>query len=373
MKEILAAKPSITQLEIDYVNDAVTNGWGKHCYDYLHRLSDCIKSHFSVKYAWPTSSCHGALHIVLKSIGVEAGDEVIVPDVTWASGSVFPISWVGAKPVFVDVKKNTWCIDPDLIERSITPRTKAIIAVHLYGNMAEMNQLKAIAERHKLILIEDAAEAIGSTYHDEKAGSIGDFGVFSFHGTKTLTTGEGGVIVSNRDDYAEIISTIENQGRRPGARLFWCDEIGLKYKMSNIQAALGLAQFERVEDLVKKKRLNFHTYREELNSLSDIHMNYEDDEMINGYWQPTLIFGESWQFDETKRDQLVRDMIGQKIQIRPFFYPVSSMPPYANSDNLTNEVSYSLYQSGINLPSYHDMEQEDIRYIVQKLKTFLPG
>ncbi|EGJ33226.1 putative pyridoxal phosphate-dependent, cell-wall biogenesis regulatory protein, partial [Moorena producens 3L] len=318
-----------------------------------------------------TSSCHGALHLVLKAIGVEKGDEVIVPDITWASGTVFPVCWVGAKPIFVDVKQDTWCIDPSLIEAKITSKTKAIIAVHLYGNMADMDELRTIANRHNLILIEDAAEAIGSAYKGMKAGTIGDFGVFSFHGTKTVTTGEGGVIITNSDKYTETLSTLENQGRKPGSRLFWCEEIGLKYKMSNIQAALGLAQFERVEELVQKKRWIFEAYKNQLSDLPDKTMNHEDIHVTNGFWQPTIVFGDSWAFDEGRRNQLVDDMIAEKVQIRPFFYPVSSMPPFESNANDENEISYSIYKTGINLPSYHELESEDISYIVQKLKNHL--
>jgi len=209
-------KPSITDLEIAYVTDAITNGWGDHCYDYINRFTETLKSCFGLNHAWPTSSCHGALHIVLMALGIGPGDEVIVPDITWI-GSVSPIVWLGAKPVFADILRDTWCIDPVSIEKRITEKTKAIIVVHLYGNVCDMDPIMAIAHKHNIPVIEDTAEAVGAEYHGVRVGSIGDFGVFSFHGTKTFTTGEGGAIISNRDDLADKISTICNQGADPNS------------------------------------------------------------------------------------------------------------------------------------------------------------
>lgn len=366
MRKILAAKPSITQLEIDYVTDAITNGWGEHCYDYINKFRDSLRGYFGVKYAWPTSSCHGALHIALMTLGVGPGDEVIVPDATWI-GSVFPITWLGAKPVFVDVLPDTWCINPELIEEKVTKKTKAIIVVHLYGNLVDMDAVLKIAGKYNLPVIEDAAEALGSEYKGKKAGSIGDFGVFSFHGTKTLTTGEGGAIISNRDDLADKVTTIESQGRRPDKHImFWVDELGLKYKMSNLQAALGVAQFERVEELVAKKREIFYLYRDAFSDLPDIQMNPEYEGTKNSFWMPTIVFGDSYKFD---RDQLIKEMNDQGIAIRPFFYPVSTFQMYKNS--LENKVAHSIYISGLNLPNYYDLSEGEVLYIVKSIKNII--
>jgi len=365
MRKILAAKPSITQLEIDYVTDAIANGWGEHCYDYIEKFKDRIKKYFGVKYAWPTSSCHGALHIVLMALGIGPRDEVIVPDSTWI-GSVSPISWLGAKPVFVDVLPDTWCINPDLIEEKITDKTKAIIVVHLYGNLVDMDAVMKIAKKYDLPVIEDTAEALGSEYKGKKAGSIGDFGVFSFHGTKTLTTGEGGAIISNREDFADRITTIESQGRRPDKHImFWVDELGLKYKMSNLQAALGLAQFERVDELVENKRTIFRWYEQSLTDFDDIMINPEPDGTKNSYWMPTVVFGNSYNID---RDKLIEEMNRQGIAVRPFFYPVSMFPMYENTTE--NQVSWSLYNRAINLPSYYDLSKNDIHYIIELLGLY---
>lgn len=364
MRHILTAKPSITQLEIDYVTDAVTHGWGTDCYGYLNRFTEAMKNYFKVGRAWPTSSCHGALHMVLMALGVGPEDEVIVPDATW-TGSVFPITWLGATSVFVDVLPQTWCIDPAAAEQAITPKTKAIIPVHLYGNLCEMDTLLEIGRRHGIAVIEDAAEAIGSVYKGKKAGTLGDFGVFSFHGTKTLTTGEGGAILSNRPDLDEVIQAIDSQGRLPGAERFWVDRVGLKYKLSNIQAALGLAQFERADELVDSKRRVFAWYREALADFADMTMNVEPEGTFNSYWQPTVVFGDSWQMSVEKRNASIQACVDQGVEVRPFFYPVSSMPMYRDCPQ--NRVARRLSMSGLNLPSYDEMTRDDVQYVVDQL------
>lgn len=363
MKQILAAKPSITDLEIRYVNDAITNGWGENCYDYLSRFKETTKAYFDVPLAWPTSSCHGALHIALMSLGIGPGDEVIVPDATW-TGSVFPVSWCGAKPVFVDVLRDTWCIDPKQVEAAISPQTKAIIVVHLYGNLCEMDELIGISRQHRIPLIEDAAEAIGSEYKGRKAGSFGDFGVFSFHGTKTVTTGEGGLLISNRSDLQTKVSTIESQGRRPDAPFYWVDELGLKYKMSNLQAALGLAQFERIDELVEKKREVFSWYKDALSSVPDITMNFEQSYAKNSYWMPTVIF---WDPYNLPVQEIISRLNKTGIKVRPFFYPVSCLPMYSLEKTKEGKISKSLNLRGINLPNYFEMTQSDTIYITDTL------
>lgn len=365
MRKILAAKPSITDHEIAYVTDAVTNGWGENCYDYINRFKKATVDYFGASLVWPTSSCHGALHLALISLGIGRGDEVIVPDATW-TGSVFPISWIGATPVFVDVLPNTWCISPEAVLRAITPKTKAIIAVHLYGNLCEMDELLAIGQKFGIPVIEDAAEAIGSEYKGRKAGSMADFGVFSFHGTKTLTTGEGGLLISNRSDLEEKVTTVDSQGRRPGSKLFWVDEIGLKYKMSNIQAALGLAQLERVDELVESKRRVFRWYQQAFEEFSDISVNPEQCYAKNSYWMPTIIFGESHNVDI---ESLIVGMNQKGVAARPFFYPVSSLPMYESVSG--NTVSRYLNCRGVNLSNYFDMERLDVEFAVKILREVL--
>jgi perosamine synthetase len=230
---------------------------------------------------------------------VGPGDEVIAPDVTWVA-SVAPVTYLGGVPVLVDILEDTWCIDPAAIEKAVTPKTKAIIAVHLYGNLCEMDEIMAIAKKHNLVVIEDAAEALGSEYRGRKAGAVGDMSVFSFHGTKIVTTGEGGALAVNdgprRADLYEKLLVLESHGRSNDpkkARQFWCETIGYKYKMSNIEAALGLAQMERIAELVARKREIFAMYKERLSGLPGISFNPEKPGTLNAYWMTTVVFAEN--------------------------------------------------------------------------------
>lgn len=353
---ILYTKPSITDLEIRYATDAVTHGWGDRCYDYIHRFEQSFAQHLDVKYAVATSSCTGALHIGMAALGIGPGDEVIIADTNWIA-SAAPITYLGATPVFVDVLDDSWCIDPSQIEASITPRTKAIIAVHLYGNLCEMEAILQIANKYGLPVIEDAAEAIGSQYRGKRAGSIGAFGVFSFHGTKTLTTGEGGVFVTNDPGLYETFLTLSNHGRaRHQTKQFWPDMLGFKYKMSNVQAAIGCAQLERVEELIARKREIMQYYRDGLMHLSWVSLNPEPFGTINGSWMPTAVFSAE---SGVTCESLQRAFSEKNIDARVFFSPLSSLPMF--DPKPTNENSWSIPKRAINLPSYHEIthEQQD--------------
>ena len=264
---IYYAKPSITELEVRYATDAAANGWGDSCYEYISRFEELFKKHLGVKHAIATSSCTGSLHMGMAALGISSGDEVILADTNWIATAA-PIVHLGAKPVFVDILPDSWCIDPSKIEAAITPKTKAIVAVHLYGNLCAMHELLAIGQKHGIPVIEDAAEAIGSVYYGKKAGSMGRFGSFSFHGTKTITTGEGGMFVTNDTKLYEQVLTLSNHGRVRGqTKQFWADLVGFKYKMSNIQAAIGCAQIERIEELISDKRRVFSEYFKNLKNL----------------------------------------------------------------------------------------------------------
>ena len=282
MSRIHYTKPSITELEIRYATDAAANGWGEHCYEYITRFERMFSSYLGVKHAIATSSCTGAMHMGLAALGIKPGDEIILGDINWIA-SAAPITYLGGKPVFVDILPDTWCIDPVKTEAAITPRTKAIIAVHLYGNLCDMDALRAIGAQHGIPVIEDAAEAIGSEWHGMHAGSMGAFGTFSFHGTKTLTTGEGGMFVTQDDELYEKVLTLSNHGRARGQmKQFWPDVTGFKYKMSNLLAAIGCAQLERIDELIAGKRRIFKYYAEHFRTLP-LKMNPEPEGTKNGY------------------------------------------------------------------------------------------
>ena len=299
---IYYTKPSITDKEVAYATDAARNGWGDNCYAYIDKFENAFKAHLGVKHAIATSSATGALHMGMAGLGIGEGDEVIIANINWIA-SIAPIMHLNAKPIFVDIDENSWCIDPALVEAAVTAKTKAIMAVHLYGNLCEMDSLKRIAAKYNLFLIEDSAEAIGSEYKGQKAGSIGDFGAFSFHGTKTITTGEGGMFTTNSDALYEKVLTLSNHGRtKTQAKQFWPDILGFKYKMSNIQAAIGLAQTERIDELIKNKQSIFNFYYENLKAISYLKMNPIETLNKNGYWMPTVVLDPKL---STSREQLI--------------------------------------------------------------------
>ena len=362
---IYYTKPSITELEVSYATDAARHGWGERCYEYINRFEELFGAHLGVKYAIATSSCTGALHMGLAALGIGPGDEVILAETNWIA-SAPPITYLGAKPVLVDVLSDTWCIDPSKVQAAITPRTKAIIAVHLYGNLCDMDALLDIGQLHSIPVIEDAAEAIGSQWHGKRAGSLGAFGTFSFHGTKTLTTGEGGMFVTNDSTLHEKILTLSNHGRsRSQTKQFWPDMVGYKYKMSNIQAAIGCAQMERIDELIAGKRRIFNYYVEQFDGLP-LKMNPEKDGTINGYWMPTIVVDKGVPFN---REELLLAFKMDGIDGRVFFWPLSMLPVF--EERSENIVSYGLYRRAVNLPSYHDLSNDDMSRVVENVIKLL--
>lgn len=367
MTRIHYTKPSITPLEIQYATDAVTHGWGERCYEYIQRFEQGFARHLGVRHAIATSSCTGAMHMGLAALGVGPGDEVILGDINWIA-SAAPATYLGATPVFVDVLPDTWCLDPARVEAAITPRTRAIIAVHLYGNLCDMDALLAIGARHGIPVVEDAAEAVGSQWQGKRAGSMGAFGTFSFHGTKTVTTGEGGMFVTQDPDFHEKVLTLSNHGRARGqSRQFWPDTVGYKYKISNVQAAIGCAQLERIDDLIAGKRRVFARYREAFADLP-LRMNPEPAGTVNGFWMPSIVVDQGVPFD---RDRVLADFKADDIDGRVFFWPLSMLPMFARRPD--NQVSYGLYERALNLPTYHDMTDDEIDRVVRIVRRHAGG
>ena len=365
-KKIYYTKPSITDLEIKYAADAVTNGWGEKCYSYIGKLETLFKKHLNVKYAVATSSCTGALHLGISALGIGKGDEIILADINWIATAA-PIIYVGAKPVFVDIIKDSWCIDPKKAEKAITPRTKAIIATHLYGNLCEMNQLLKIGKKYNIPIIEDSAEAIGSVYRGHRAGSLGLFGVFSFHGSKTITTGEGGIFVTNKKILYNRVLTLSNHGRAKNeTKQFWSESVGFKYKMSNIQASIGCAQMRRINDLIKRKREILNIYKTKLSPISEITMNPEQKNTFNGAWMPTVVFSKKIKVD---RNKLLKTFRKNNIDVRIFFWPLSSLKMFKSIK--TNINAWDISTRSINLPSYHNITLNEINKVVNVIKNLI--
>lgn len=365
---IFYTKPSITELEVSYATDAARNGWGERCYEYINRFEELFKKFTGSRYAIATSSCTGALHMGLSALGIGIGDEVILADTNWIATAA-PIAYLGAKPVFVDILPDTWCIDPERIEAAITPKTRAIIATHIYGNLCDMDRLLAIGERYDIPVIEDAAEAIGSKWQGKQAGTMGCFGTFSFHGTKTITTGEGGMFITNGEKLFKTVLNLSNHGRASGqVKQFWPDMVGFKYKMSNIQAAIGCGQMERIDELVARKKEVFKYYADRLLSLPGISMNPEKAGTVNSYWMPTVVFAPE---TGVTREKLQEAFAKGNIDTRVFFWPLSSLPMFEKK--LANRHAFDIPGRAINLPSYHDLTNKEMNLVASIIMRVIGG
>ncbi len=372
MERIHVSGPWITQKEIDYVTDAVTNAWYGNANMYHVRFEGAFAAYIGVRYAMALPSCTSAIHLALLALGVGPDDEVIVPDITWIA-SVAPVLYVGATPVFADIDPRTWCLDADSFAACITARTRAVIPVDLYGNVPDMVALEAVADRHAVAIIEDAAEAIGSTYRGQRAGSFGEAAVFSFHGSKTLTTGEGGMLLTDRQDLYDRAGVLRDHGRQPGDTHFWNSEVGYKYTMSSMQAALGLAQLERIDELVARKRQIFAWYAQELAGVDGLRLNYEGPDIFNTYWMVTAVLDPRFGLP---KEALQAALSAANIDCRPFFHPLSSLPAFAHLAQAAdarerNAVSYRISPYAINLPSGLNLTAETVHYVCGVLQGVL--
>lgn len=363
---IAYTRPSISELEVAYVTDAARNGWGPRCYDYIHRFEKDFTAHLGVGRAIATSSCTGAMHLGLAALGIGHGDEVILADTNWIATAA-PIVHLGATPVFVDILPETWCIDPARAEAAITPRTKAIIATHLYGSVCDMDALMALGDKHGIAVAEDAAEAIGSAWRGRRAGSMGTFGTFSFHGTKTVTTGEGGMFVTSDAALAAKVDQLANHGRDPSeSRQFFPTVTGYKFKMANVQAAIGCAQLERIDDLIAGKRRIMERYQALLGDLEGVCLNAEPDGTTNGFWMPTAVFS-----PETgiTRERLMEAFKAEAIDARVFFWPLSSLPMFQDRPETVH--AHDIPGRAINLPSFHDMSEDEQARVASVIRRLL--
>jgi perosamine synthetase len=372
MEWIPVAGPWVTEKEIRYTADAAANAWYATHSVYPDRFEKGFADYLGVEHATSLPSCTSALHLALASLGIGKGDEVIVPDATWIATSA-PISYVGATPVFADIDVESWCLDAAAFEQAITPRTKAVIVVHLYGGVADMAAIMAVAKRHNIAVIEDAAEAIGSEYRGRKAGAIGDAGTFSFHGSKTLTTGEGGMLVTSRDDLFVRVLRLRDHGREPGDRLFINNEVAFKYKMSALQAAFGLAQLERVEELVARKREIFAWYAKQAGGMNGVSLNHEAPGTKNSYWMVTAVFDRELGL---RKEDVMAQLKGRNIDSRPFFSPLSSLPAYRELGGAArwqsrNPVSYDIGARAVNLPSGFNMTETLVERVIDGLANIV--
>jgi len=365
MQKIPVYQPSLNGNEKKYVIDCMDSTWISSKGKYISEFERKFAEYIEVKHASSVSNGTVAIHLALLALGITKGDEVIVPTLTFIA-SVNAIRYTGATPVFIDCEENYWQMDPEQIEKLITPKTKAIMPVHLYGAVCDMESIIKIARKHNLFVVEDCAEAIGSKFGDKKVGSFGDISAFSFFGNKTITTGEGGMVLTNDHTLYERCVHLKGQGLAK-YRQYWHDIVGYNYRMTNICAAIGLAQLENVEFIIAKKRQVADWYKEYLSKNKNIEIHKEQNDTFHTYWMVSILVNEP-----DIRDPL-RDFLEKAgIETRPLFYPVHTMPMYCEKYQRFKNAEF-LGWRGINLPSYPDLTKEQVKYICENIEAYFLG
>jgi len=362
--DIPVANPLFIGNEKKYVDECMESGWISSAGKYVELFETSFAEYCGVKHA--VACCNGtvALHLALLALGVGAGDEVIVPTLTFVA-TANAVTYCGARPVFVDSETETWNLDPKQIEAAINTRTKGIVAVHLYGHPAKMRELREIARRHNLFLLEDAAEAHGAMCGGRMVGSLGDAAVFSFYANKIITTGEGGMVVTDNDALAERARLLRGQGMDP-ARRYWHTIVGYNYRMMNLPAAIGLAQLEKIDRQLELRSRVAALYVERLRRMSGLSWQTEQSWARHVYWMFNVVLDpETWQ----SRDSVIETLDGQGIETRPIFYPVHSLPPYADSARGESfPVAENLSRCGISLPTWAGLTENDIDRVCRALE-----
>ena len=352
------AQPDLNGHEKHYVCEAIEEGWISSTGRFLDRFEREFAAFCATRHA--IACCNGtvAIHLVLLGMGIGAGDEVIVPSFTYVA-SANAITYTGARPIFVDSEPARWNIDASRLEAAITSRTRAILAVHLYGNPADMNAIHSIAKRHQLAVIEDAAEAHGAQVEGRKVGSLGLAGTFSFYGNKILTTGEGGMVTTDDDALAARVRQFRGQGMDPKRR-YWFPIVGYNYRMTNIAAAIGCAQLERAEELLRCRLRIARGYRERLAPWSDrlglvLPVEVPWAESVHWLW--------SVRVPVRQRDSLMAFLLESGIETRPFFTPMHRLPIYADASFRQGRelpIAEELGDSGISLPTWSNLMDADL-------------
>lgn len=354
-------QPSLGKKEKENVLECLDSTWISSKGKFINQFESSFSIFTSINHSASVSNGTVAIHVALLALGIGENDEVIVPSFTYIA-SVNAIKYTGAKPVFVDSDIATWQIDPLKIEEKITKKTKAIMAVHLYGQPCEMDIILAIAKKHKLFVIEDCAEAFGSLYNGKHVGSFGDIATFSFFGNKTITTGEGGMVVTNSDSLHEIVVHLKGQGLAKD-REYYHDIIGYNYRMTNICAAIGSAQLERANELIEKKILIAKWYEQKLKGLS-VTFHSQVGNVKHSYWMVSILLK-----DSHERNAIRLFLKENGIETRPTFHPVHLMPMYFETEKCF-PVAENLGSRGINLPSYPELSENDVDFICNKIKEF---
>lgn len=360
---IPVSAPMLVGNEVRYVMDCLESTWISSNGPYLERFEQTFAEFCEARHA--LSCCNGtaALHLALLALGVGPGDEIIVPTLTFVA-TANAVVYCGARPVFVDSEPATWNIDPGLVERAITPRTKAIVAVHLYGHPAEMDSLHEVAQRRGLFLVEDAAEAHGATYNGSRVGSIGDIAAFSFYGNKVVTCGEGGMVVTNSDALAAKVRLLKGQGMDPNAR-YWFSVLGFNYRMTNVAAAIGLAQLEKVSWHLSRRAEVDSWYRARLAGVANVTLQDVRPNVEHVHWMTTVLLGEDL---PVAREEVGRRLLDRGIETRPVFYPLHTLPPHRRPAQGPFPVADRVARRGISLPTWGGLTAEDVGYVCDALE-----
>ena len=357
-RKVCISAPQFDGNESKYVQECIDSTWVSSIGRFIALFEEGFARFCDVPYAVAANNGTSALHLALLGCGIQPGDEVIIPTLTFVA-TANAVAYCGAKPVFVDSEPRTMNLDPALIEAKITPKTRAIIVVHLYGHPAEMDPILAIARRHNLFVVEDAAEAHGARYRGQVVGGLGDVGTFSFFGNKIITTGEGGMVTVHDAAKAALIRTYRGQGMQRDRR-YWFPVIGYNYRMTNIQAALGLAQLEQIERYMAHHRTVASWYAHYLSPISDlVALPIEEPWCRHAYWLYTVILNDAVPVD---RDGLMADLAAVGIETRPVFYPMHVLPPYFEAD-AHYPVADRLSARGVSLPTHIGLTEEDVAYV----------
>ncbi len=360
-REIHLDAPNVDGLEKEYLNRAIDDGYVSTAGPYVSEFEEKVRSYLGAKKAVSTQSGTAALLMALYELGIGSQDEVIVPVLTFVA-TANAVVHVGAKPVFVDVDSATWNIDPEKMEKAITKKTKAIIPVHLYGNPCQMDIIMDIAKRHNLYVIEDAAESLGAKYRRKNMGTFGDYGCFSFNGNKIVTTGGGGMVVGEDARGLEHIKFLANQARSKSNRYYY-SEVGFNYRMTNIEAALGLAQMEKIDKFLNKKRVFNHIYRSELGNIDNIHFQEEFQDAESSYWFTCIAFDRGIEIGNL---QIALKRKG--VPTRRIFMPVVEFIPYKIYKKDEYKNAYSIYAGGLCLPSSTRNTKDDIYCVCKTIE-----
>ena len=357
-------KPFLNGTEIKYVKECFEEGWISSKGKFVRKFESEFSNYFNIKHSVSCSNGTTALHLALLSLGITAGDEVLVPSLTYVA-SANSIKYCGATPVFIDSEKDSYQLDLNLIESSITENTKAILIVHLYSGSCNLEKLVEICKKNNLFLIEDCAESIGARYNDKLLGTYGDIACFSFYGNKTITTGEGGMVVTNNDKLNEKLRLYKGQGLDVESEDYYSHTvIGYNYRMTNICAAIGLAQLENIDSVIKAKIEIAQHYHNQLKDLKEVKFQSISELLFSTYWLVSITCQ-----NNVQRNNLIKYLEINGIETRPFFIPMTNLEIYSEHPSNT-PIADELSKCGLNLPSYPELTNADIEYITSIIKNF---